>query len=78
METPNPDSPAYRSLVLRGRLEAIGDVIRQVDDFAERIDERASDEVNLPNLTQIWRDLHTYLEQALAEVRADIKLLDKA
>ncbi len=71
-DLPDPDSRAYRALVLSGRLDALNDLASLVSGLSDRLD-AADDPAQV--MIENWRDLFDWMEQAGDEVRGELAIL---
>lgn len=71
---PEPDSRAYRALVLKGRMAALNDVGDYIVELNTRLSE-ARDDDTADVMIDNWRSLLTWMEEAGREVKADIEIL---
>lgn len=71
---PEPDSRAYRALVLKGRMDALNDLGNYIVTLNERLD-AASDGETGGIMIENWRHLLVWMEEAGREVQGDLEIL---
>mgnify|MGYP006947040499 CR=1 FL=1 len=71
-DLPDPDSRAYRALVLNGRLNALNDLAGLVSGLSDRLEE-ADDPTQV--MVDNWRELFVWMEQAGDEARGELAML---